>query len=309
MCVLVCVDVCVLICVCSCVLQVLQCVRSGNKKCTRVQGKSSKRLMKRLLKQQENRGSLSLWREYGHVEWLLENVDEARRVFDSALLLGGALGLRDFALCNLCLLYAQLEMELVCVGGAESVKTTPTSATSRAVYILTKLAEGATYRPFTGEISAVAIVKARKSYERAVSEDGAHEKACALIGCFGLFQYLTMGVDAADAVFTQARENMTCSRQREAVCVLHAALLHHHSSVRAFPLRRVRSVLCDALTLLPYSAPLWKLHLQADTRYYNAANSRRFLHAITKDKHSILPRLFALTTEQQRKKRIDAVLR
>ncbi|XP_053093783.1 nuclear exosome regulator NRDE2 [Pangasianodon hypophthalmus] len=291
-------------------LKVLQCVRSGNKKRTRAQGKCTKRLLKRLLKQQENRSSLSLWREYGHVEWLLGNIDEARRVFDSALTLGGASGLCDSTLCKLCLLYAQLEMELMSLGGAESVKTTPTSATSsRAVYILTKLAEGATYKPFTGEIGSVAILKARKAYEHAVSGGGAYERACALIGCFGLFQYLTVGVDAADAVFTQARENMKCTQQREAVCVLHVALLHHHSSVRAFPLRRVRSALSDALILLPHSVPLWRLHLQADTRYYSAANTRRFLHAVTKGNHSILPRLFTLTTEQQRKKRIDAVLR
>lgn len=292
-----------------CVLQVLQCVQIGNKKCTRVQGKRSKRLMKHLLKQQENRSSLALWREYGHIEWLLGNIEEARRVFDSALSLGGTSGLQDSALCNLCLLYAQLEMELVCLGGAERVKTTPTSATSRAVYILTKLAEGATYRPFPGEISAVAVLKARKAYDHAISEHGVHEKACALIGCFGLFQYVTLGVDAADAVFTQARENMTCSRLREAVCVLHVALLHHHSNIRTFPLQRVRSVLFDALTLLPHSAPLWRLHLQVDTRFYNAANIRRFLHTITKSNHSILPRLFTLTFEQQRKKRIDAQLR
>ncbi|KAF5900776.1 protein NRDE2 isoform X1, partial [Clarias magur] len=291
-------------------LKVLQCLRSGNKKCARVQGKHTKRLLKRVLKQQENRSSLALWREYGHVEWLLGNFDEARRVFDSALSLGGTSGLRDSTLCNLGLLYAQLEMELVCRGGAEGLKTTSTSATfSRAVYILAKLAEGATYRPFTGEISAVAILKARKAYECAVSENGAGEKACALYSCFGLFQYLTMGVDAADTVLTQARERMTCDQQREAVCVLHVALLHHHSSIRAFPLRRVKSALTDALTLLPHSVTLWKLHLQANTRYYNAAYTRRFLNAITKSTDSVLPRLFTLTTEQQRKSRIDAVLR
>lgn len=293
-----------------CVLQVLQCVRSGNKKCARVQGKCTKRLLKRALKQQENRSSLSLWREYGHVEWLLGNVDEARRVFDSALSLGGASGLRDSTLCNLSLLYAQLEMELMCRGGAESVKTTPTSATSsRAVYILTKLAEGATYRPFTGEISAVTILKARKAYECAVSESGAGEKACALSRCFGLFQYLTVGVDAADTVLTQARERMNCDQQREAVCVLHVALLHHHSSIRAFPLRRVKSALTDALTLLPHSVAIWRLYLQANTRYHNAPYTPRFLNALAKSTDSVLPRLFTLTTEQQRKSRIDAVLR
>lgn len=291
----------------------LQCVRSGNKKSTRVQGKCTKRLLKRLLKQPDNRGSLLLWREYGHVEWLLGNAAEARRVFDSALSLGRVPGLRDSALCHLCLLYAQLEMELACQCRAESVKATPTSATSatssRAVYILTTLAEGATFRPFTGELSPVSILKARKAYEHSISEDGGYEKACALIACFGLFQYLTVGVHAADAVFTRARENIKCTKKREVICVLHVALLHHHSSIRPFPLRHLRSALNDALSLLPHSIPLWRLHLQFNTRYHNAANTRQFLHTITKGNHSILPRLFILTTEQQRRKRIDTVLR
>ncbi|XP_060734896.1 nuclear exosome regulator NRDE2, partial [Tachysurus vachellii] len=291
-------------------LKVLRCVHSGSKKSIRVQGKCTKRLLKHLLKQQENRCSLLLWREYGHVEWLLGNIDEARRVFDSALSLGGASGLRDSALCHLCLLYAQLEMEQMCLRGAQSVKTTPVSVTSsRAVYILTTLSEDATYRPFTGEISPMAILKARKAYEHSISEGRSYENAYGLIGCFGLFQYLTVGVDAADSVFTEARKYIKCTKQLEAVCVLHVTLLHHHSRIRAFPLRRVRSVLNDALTLLPHSTSLWRMHLQVDTCYYNAANTRRFLHTITKRNQSILPRLFTLTTEQQRKKRIDAVLR
>lgn len=285
-------------------------MRSGSKKSSRVQGKCTKRLLKHLLKQQENRSSLLLWREYGHVEWLLGNIDEARRVFDSALSLGGASGLCDITLCHLCLLYAQLEMELSCLCGAESGKTTPISATSsRAVYILTTITEDSTYRPFIGEVSPVAIVKARKAYEHSISERRPCERDSALIGCFGLFQYLTVGVDAADAVFARARQNMKCTKQLEAMCVLHVALLHHHSSIRAFPLRRVRSTLKDALTLLPHSTSLWRIHLQVDTRYYNAADTRQFLHAVTKGNQTILPRLFTLTIEQQRKKRIDAVLR
>ncbi|KAG7328065.1 hypothetical protein KOW79_008009 [Hemibagrus wyckioides] len=291
-------------------LKVLQCVRSGSKKSFRVQGKCAKRLLKHLLKKQENRSSLLLWREYGHVEWLLGNIAEARRVFDSALSLGGASGLRDTTLCHLCLLYAQLEMELSCLCGAESVKTTPISATSsRAVYILTTITEDSTYRPFIGEVSPMAIVKARKVYEHSISEGRPCEKDSALIGCFGLFQYLTVGVDAADAVFTRARQNMKCTKQLEAMCVLHVALLRHHSSIRAFPLRRVRSALKDALTLLPHSTSLWRIHLQVDACYYNAADTRQFLHGVTKGNQTILPRLFTLTIEQQRKKRIDAVLR
>lgn len=89
----------------------LRCLRSGNKRRLKSQGKRSKRLAKRLLKEPDNRGSLALWREYAHLEWLLGNLEEARKVFDTALGMGVTTGLNDPVLCNLCFLYAQLEVE------------------------------------------------------------------------------------------------------------------------------------------------------------------------------------------------------
>lgn len=152
-----------------CNIKVLRCVRGRNKKRVKSQGKRSKRLAKRLLKEPENRGRLSLWREYAHLEWLLGNLDEAHKVFDTALGLGVAGGLADPALCDLCLLYAQLEVEEAWQrdkGGAGTTVTTAMS--SPAVYILTKLAEGSSYAPFTGQVAPVAVLKPRKAYEQAV---------------------------------------------------------------------------------------------------------------------------------------------
>ncbi|MEQ2185413.1 hypothetical protein GOODEAATRI_017919, partial [Goodea atripinnis] len=74
-------------------------------------GKSSKRVAKRLLKEPENRSSLVLWREYAHLEWMLSNLDEARKVFSTATAMGGTKGLSSPALCELCLLWSQLEVE------------------------------------------------------------------------------------------------------------------------------------------------------------------------------------------------------
>ena len=68
-----------------CTHQVLLCLRCNNKKRLRSQGKRSKRVAKQLLKEPDNRSSLLLWREYGHLEWLLGNFDEARKVFSMAI--------------------------------------------------------------------------------------------------------------------------------------------------------------------------------------------------------------------------------
>uniref|UniRef100_A0A673NBG6 Protein NRDE2 homolog n=1 Tax=Sinocyclocheilus rhinocerous TaxID=307959 RepID=A0A673NBG6_9TELE len=285
-------------------LKVLRCLRSGNKRRLKSQGKRSKRLAKRLLKEPDNRSSLALWREYAHLEWLLGNLEEARKVFDTALGMGVTRGLNDPVLCNLCFLYAQLEVEQALNSG--------TIPTSKAVYILTKLAEGAAYTPFSCQINPVTILKARKAYEQALlsflpeQSTGSNARApkklhrmSSLVGCFGLFQYLTMGIDAADAVYNQAIQKLISwnlnsevtdgSLRRpkvfadwESVAVQHVSLLRHHANTSVFPLSRLRLALTDALSLLPSSASLWQLYLQTENRYHTAGRARRFFHSVAK---------------------------
>lgn len=145
--------------------QVLRCLHGGNKKRLRFQGKSSKRVAKQLLKEPDNRSSLVLWRGYAHLEWMLGNIDEARKVFSTATAMGGGKGLQSPALCELCLLWAQLEMEdgpTVRGGGLVDLTASP------AVCVLTKLAEGSSASSDQA-ISPVSILKARKSYEQVLT--------------------------------------------------------------------------------------------------------------------------------------------
>lgn len=324
----------------------LRCVQSGNKKRLRIQGKHSKRLAKRLLKEPENRGRLDLWREYAQLEWLQGNLEEARKVFDTALAMGVSRGLKDPALCHLGLLYGQLEAEEAWRSGEGGSAAGMAAASSAAVHILTKLAEEDTYAAFAGQVSTVAILKARKSYEQAVDvclaglEAGRASKKgqrlAGLVGCYALFQYLTMGIDAANAVYRQARERLelqaSITQQNtvvdsasasaranansismvadcEALAVQHAALLRHHTSVSVFPLVHLREALTAALTRFPTSAPLWHLYVQAEARYHSAGRARRFFHSVMKGGRSVVPYLFAVWAEQGRKELIDSVQR
>ncbi|TRZ00694.1 hypothetical protein DNTS_009532 [Danionella cerebrum] len=307
-------------------LKVLRCLSSGNKRQLKAQGKRSKRLAKRLLKDPNNRGSLAHWREYAHLEWLLGNMEEARKVFDTALGMGVSRGVLDPVLCNLCLLYAQLEVE-------QALNCEPVPSSSKAVYILTKLAESAVYAPFTGQVNPVAILKARKAYEQALvsvlpepdSRTEVH-KVSSLVRCYGLFQYLTMGMDAAQTVYNHAILNLTprllnsekndgtlkrssLFSECEAIAVQHTALMSHHARTSVFPLSLLRTALTDALSILPSSAPLWHLYLQTENCYHNAGRARRFFHSMTKKTHSVMPYLFAITAEQRLKQMIDSVQR
>lgn len=143
----------------------MHCLRSGNKKRLRAQGKSSKRVAKRLLKEPDNRSSLVLWREYAHLEWVLGNLDEARKVFSTATAMGGTRGLSSPALCELCLLWSQLEVENSAKepGGVADVTTSP------AIAVLTRLAEGTSSSSSSQTLTPVSILKARRSYDQALS--------------------------------------------------------------------------------------------------------------------------------------------
>uniref|UniRef100_A0A8D3AJ49 NRDE-2, necessary for RNA interference, domain containing n=1 Tax=Scophthalmus maximus TaxID=52904 RepID=A0A8D3AJ49_SCOMX len=336
-------------------LKVLHCLRSGNKKRLRSQGKSSKRVAKRLLKEPDNRSSLVLWREYAHLEWLLGNLDEARKVFSTATAIGGTEGLSSPALCELCQLWSVLEVEDqagVRGGGLTDVTVSP------AVSVLTRLAEGTSSSSSSSAqpLSPVSVLKARRSYEQSLSiidnyRTNKKLRLSGLVGCYALFQYLTVGIQAANAVYSPAREKMEAlhhkltldkqaNRNKEAnlagadagnsaadsshtswhhvrkiasecqvLAVQQAALLRYHNSISVFPLATLRQMLTSALSTWPSCAPLWSIYAQVENRYHSAGRARRFFHSVTRDNSSVVPRLFAIVTEQRRKQLVDAAQR
>ncbi|XP_060938719.1 nuclear exosome regulator NRDE2 [Limanda limanda] len=338
-------------------LKVMRCLCSGNKKRLRPQGKSSKRVAKRLLKEPDNRSSLVLWREYAHLEWMLGNLEEARKVFSMATEIGGGKGLSSPTLCELCLLWSQLEVEDQ-AGGQGGGQTDVTM--SPAVLVLTRLAEGASSSSSSSSnsLSPVAVLKARRSYEQAVTaslsaldqvhnnpqtntkgeEDLLGEKLrlSGLVGCCALFQYLTVGIQAANTVYSQAREKMEAlhhtlkeqlksddetspaadsshvrklASECQVLAVQQAALLRYHNSTSVFPLATLRQMLTSALSTWPGCAPLWCIYAQVENRYHSAGRARRFFQSVIRESSSVVPRLFAIVTEQQRKQLVDAAQR
>uniref|UniRef100_A0A3Q3RCK6 NRDE-2, necessary for RNA interference, domain containing n=1 Tax=Monopterus albus TaxID=43700 RepID=A0A3Q3RCK6_MONAL len=303
-------------------LKVLCCLRCGNKKRLRFQGKSSKRVAKRLLKEPENRSSLVLWREYAHLEWMLGNIDEARKVFSTATAIGGTKALSSPSLCELCLLWAHLEIENE--AGVRG-RVPPDVTSSPAVSVLTRLAEGTSALcPSSSQpVSPVSILKARRSYEQALTaslsalNEDPNSPQTSLVSCYALFQYLTVGIQAANTVYSQARERMEELRhyinrlacECEVVAVQQAALLRYHSSISVFPLATLRNTLCSALSTWPTSTPLWSIYVQVENRYHSAGRARRFFYSITRNNSSVVPHLFAIVAEQQRKQLVDAAQR
>lgn len=48
---------------------------------------------------------------------------------------------------------------------------------------------------------------------------------------------------------------------------------------------------------------------QVENRYHSAGRARRFFHSVTRGNSSVVPRLFAIVAEQQRKQLVDAAQR
>ncbi|XP_063295561.1 nuclear exosome regulator NRDE2 [Pelobates fuscus] len=284
-------------------------LQAQKKKKLKSQGKRSKRLAKALLKEASSRTSLSLWKEYALLEWLLGNTDDARKVFDAALSLAGNRGLKDQELCSLCLLYAELE------GCLEK------GAGSRAIYILTSLTENTQYIPYTEPVQTTRVLKARKVYEHALQGCASDPAASALLcisGCFALFQYLTVSLNAAIAVLVQAtdscpnashKETQDFYSARQAITLMHTNLLRYHTKVSVYPLAPLRDALTASLKLYPTNVSLWKTYIQTENKCHNVSKARRFLDSIRRTTDALEPRLFAIKAEEDRKKLMDSVQR
>ncbi|XP_010843541.1 PREDICTED: protein NRDE2 homolog [Bison bison bison] len=291
------------------ITKVIWCLHTKNKKRLKSQGKNCKKLAKNLLKEPDNRNSFCLWQQYAHLEWLLGNTEDARKVFDAALGTAGSRGLEDPELCELGLLYAALET---------------------AVHVLSGLAERRPYGPCTGQVSAVHVLKARRAYEHALQDWlGEHRgpdpgppdrfsRLVSLAKCFMLFQYLTVGVDAAGRVYEQVFAGLRGSVSTEAaglegaleaVTLMHTSLLRFHGRVAAHPLAPLREALSEALRLYPGNQLLWRAYVQIQSKSHSASRTRRFFHAITRSAKLLEPWLFAIEAERMRKRLVDAVQR
>uniref|UniRef100_A0A8I3WNT0 Nuclear exosome regulator NRDE2 n=1 Tax=Callithrix jacchus TaxID=9483 RepID=A0A8I3WNT0_CALJA len=315
--------------------KVVWCLHTKNKKRLKSQGKNCKKLAKNLLKEPENRNNFCLWKQYAHLEWLLGNTEDARKVFDTALGMAGSQGLKDSELCELSLLYAKLEVEL-------EVELSPEvrgAASARAVHILTKLTESSPYGPYTGQVLAVHILKARKAYEHALQDylgdscvsDPAPTDSCtrliSLSKCFMLFQYLTVGIGAAVRIYEQVfaklhssvfpegsgEGNSASSQSRssflEAITLMHASLLRFHMKVSVYPLAPLREALSQALKLYPGNQVLWRSYVQIQNKSHSASKTRRFFDTITRSAKPLEPWLFAIEAEKMRKRLVETVQR
>lgn len=264
---------------------------------------------------------------------MLGNTEDARKVFDTALSIAGSRELRDHEVCELSLLYAELELEL------ELAPDLRGAATARALHILTRLAENSPYGPYAGQVPAVHVLKARKAYERALQDclgethvsdppaPGSLHRLVSVVKCFMLFQYLTVGIDAAVQIYEQVFAKLkgsaslegpgleasasagSLSSALEAATLMHTSLLRFHMRVRVYPLAPLRQALSEALKLYPGNQVLWRSYVQIQNQSHNASKTRRFFAAVARNAEPLEPWLFAIEAEKTRKRLVETVQR
>lgn len=245
--------------------------------------------------------------------------------------MAGSSELKDRELCELSLLYAELEVELL----PNSRETAP----ARAVHILTRLTESSPYGPYTGQVLAIHVLKARKAYEHALQEclgespvstprpDESLDCLSSLVKCFMFFQYLTVGIDAVVRIYEQVfaklkgsvlpkgpgLEDSACSQSLtsvlEAVTLMHTSVLRFHMKVSVYPLTPLREVLSEALRMYPGNQVLWRSYVQVQNKSHSACKTRRFFDSITRSAEPLEPWLFAIEAEKMRKSLVETVQR
>lgn len=114
---------------------------------------------------------------------------------------------------------------------------------------------------------------------------------------------------ASSEANSDTQTQSSAASECEALAVQQVALLRYHTSTNVYPLSHIRLALTSALAHFASSTSLWQLYVQVENRYHSAGRARRFFHSVTKASTSVVPRLFAISAEQQRKQLVDSVQR
>ncbi|KAI8393343.1 NRDE-2, necessary for RNA interference-domain-containing protein [Radiomyces spectabilis] len=211
--------------------------------------KSARKLAKQLLKDQ--RTNMTLWNAYAQMERYHGKIDEARKVYLTALsMTGSSSDPSEAPLIHA--MFAQLEVE--------------NDRHNAALNILVAMADGETYNEGNSSLpTKPQVLKTKEFFAQRTAQFstlvGTAKETKAgyyYIVCHGLFEYLTQGIDAACAVYDRALRYVR-DRQAERGFVseklwkAYAELLCHHQmkSHGGYKPGLLRDAMTRALALFP----------------------------------------------------------
>ncbi|RCH97051.1 hypothetical protein CU098_008002, partial [Rhizopus stolonifer] len=244
--------------------------------------KMARKLAKNHLK--EDRTNLVLWNAYAQMEKSHNRIDEARKVYLTALSMYRNFHESEQFMAPLMYhMFAKLEME----------NDRPTEA----LKILVSMSSDTSYDESTPLPTAPSILKAR---EVSVLSDSETERQAAinLVACSALFEYLSSDLDYACKVFERAIEYIKERKAErgyasEMIMTEYAHLLYRHTKYHpfegGFQPRIMRSVVEKSIELFPNNTMFFAFYIWNESRakVFNRVQ-KLFNGSLTKDSNVVL---------------------
>ncbi|XP_032240468.2 nuclear exosome regulator NRDE2 [Nematostella vectensis] len=281
-------------------------------KCKEVQ-----KLAKALLKQPNNRNNLNLWREFACSLWMLGELSEARRIFDSTLAMAFQ-SCQDISinseLISLYRRYAELELS----------SSTLEDRKHRITELLVHLTEHGPNKPGgakQGDLSAARILRARKTWSQLTEEalnsmhdgnstnTGPSSYSLDVLICSAYFAYVTQGLQAASTTFERALVPPVFDGFcREALWLAYLGLYRTHMAQHTVPLKELRSILHSALREFPDNPEFLAFYLKVESKSNLTGEVRRFFDHGTHSAVSPVQWIYALHYEEVRSMAVSIAL-
>ena len=335
----------------------------SDKKAWKAKCKEIKKYIKGVLKEEENRNNLLLWERYAVLEWELGNVSESRGVLDMALTMVGDTVTTATTLETRCMLARMyrtyLELELGLHSGRREEPQQPHDK-ARLLHLLCALGSGTKLTPFTpgNTPAATQVLKARSGFhhyhqvsladQEWLAVDAGRDDVCTVhrLGsvalhwtvCYAIFQYLNVGIAAANAVFQQALDHASftdvCSKLTskpsdenkpetpayfcndhselalmfyhlyEQLTEAHLRVVQHHVHTTVSPLSVLRVPLYAALDVFPDSSTLLAMAVAMEGGGCVAGQLRRRMVNVAKKAQTPLAWVLVVEAELRRISRL-----
>ncbi|XP_071785785.1 nuclear exosome regulator NRDE2-like [Asterias amurensis] len=308
-----------------------------DKKQQRKKVKEAKRFAKKLLSQEENRNNLDLWASLARWEGTMGNTEEAQRVLQTALRFCGQPQTKRDKQAATRLVQTFTELFL-CFQSKSSNVVVGQENNVEVLNVLTTLGEGMAYIPLkdipSQSVSSVRLLKARRNYQETITEvlatysrsdsqdtdaaermkwlipSGTH--AVHLTLCFAIFQYLTVGMQAASVVFESSLSSLKKGKltdnfivqqlrlDQELITEAYVGLLSAHVYSNPTPLGSLRNLLKISMDDFPTNPTLLEAFIISESKSHIAGRVRRYFDRVTRQKDSLVQWLFAIRAEMLR---------
>lgn len=301
--------------------------------------KAVRKLAKSLLKLEQHRNSLRLWMAFVEIEWAFGNTEEARRIVSSSLEQSLALTSVDPNLKHshyyLVRSYCELEMGLRNPNSQAQKKADLVDDEKRNRILGTiavVVAGNSTLGPYQTVATPSTILKTHRALQETSTkmltdfhgwniEESRGQRGQTLVDfmiCYTLFEYWSLGIDAAKSVldsllsaFTLERSGhglvLSGSKYHEEILVFYCKLLQFHSRHGVCAVKPLRDLLLMALSTFRESAFFLDSYVSLELRSCVSTSVRRFFDRVLPDSQTPVPWLYAILYERRRQKTILSV--